>query len=491
MKKELTQTILLVCVLVLCLGIVLVVASDTDEDEKEEKEVHTHTHEEYVDKAGDTMTGDLVVENLHANEGIMGDGNGLRNLNASMINTGTINVARLPSNINADTLDGLHSSGFALVVHDHDGSYYTKTESDAKYALVSHSHPSTGDADTLDGYDSTYFANTTHTHPPGDAATLDGYDSGYFAIASHNHDSSYYLRTEVDSNFLGLSGGTLVGDLNLPNLYVSGVLSGDGSALTNLNASAITSGTIGIARLPPNINADTLDNYDSTDFVLTTDFSIHTGNQNAHHSKYTDADAVAACSGIFAQIAHTHNATHITEGELDEARLPQLSINDTQIETGFGLVPSGAIIMWNGTTIPDGWVLCNGSAGTPDLRSMFIVGYDPNDPDYSSIGFTGGEKSHLLLTNEMPAHTHSITGTTSMDGDHNHGYDDRYGTGTREITPAIGVFVRDDAYTTEPKTTNNAGDHSHTVTGSALTTGGSQAHENRPPYYVLAFIMKL
>jgi 23S rRNA maturation mini-RNase III len=45
--------------------------------------------------------------------------------------------------------------------------------------------------------------------------------------------------------------------------------------------------------------------------------------------------------------------------------------------TGIGaIVPSGVIVMWSGTitNIPTGWALCNGSNGTPDLRSKFIVG---------------------------------------------------------------------------------------------------------------------
>jgi len=39
-------------------------------------------------------------------------------------------------------------------------------------------------------------------------------------------------------------------------------------------------------------------------------------------------------------------------------------------------VPSGIIVMWHGSisTIPEGWALCNGSNGTPDLRDRFIVG---------------------------------------------------------------------------------------------------------------------
>ena len=37
-------------------------------------------------------------------------------------------------------------------------------------------------------------------------------------------------------------------------------------------------------------------------------------------------------------------------------------------------VPSGGIIMWSGDTIPEGWKLCDGTEGTPDLRDRFVLG---------------------------------------------------------------------------------------------------------------------
>jgi microcystin-dependent protein len=529
MKKDILEAVLLICVLVLCIGILLVLATGLEDDDKE-KEISAHTHNEYVEKAGDTMTGDLVVVNLHVDETIFGDGSALTDLNASLISTGTVDIARLPANIDADTIDNLDSTAFALAVHDHDDSYYTKTESDAKYAVVGHTHPSTGDADTLDGLDSTYFANISHNHDSlyypradvdsnflglsggiltgdlylpnlystgiisGDASglwglnasrintgtiaaarlpsninadTLDGLDSLDFAMAVHDHDARYYQKSElyqkseVDANFLSLGGGTLTGDLSLPNLYASGIISGDGGTLTNLNASAITSGTIGIARLPANINADTLDGLDSVDFAMA---------------------------------LHTHNATHITEGELAEARLPQNAIDDSEIEAGFGLVPSGSIVMWNGTMIPNGWALCDGTNGTPDLRGMFIVGYDPNDTDYNSTGLTGGEKAHTLTVSEIPSHRHSYSGSTSTDPGHTHPYQDLYW----EIDDS-GYFVDendplstdDNGYLTLNRNTGTSGSHSHTYSGDTSFQGGGAAHENRPPYYVLAFIMKL
>jgi len=394
MEKDTINTILLAGVLVVLLVIAIILAVNLG-DENEDEGIATHTHDEYVEKTGDIMTGDLLLENLYANGVINGDGSRIWNLNASMINTGTIGTARLPANIDAGTLDGYDSTAFPMIAHNHDERYYTETESDAKFALIG------------------------HTHPPGDADTLDGLDSTVFAMATHTHDDRYYNKTQSDARF------ALIGHTHPPG------------------------------------DADTLDGLDST---------------------------------VFAMAVHTHAASDITSGFLDEARLPQYAIDNTEIEVGFGLVPSGTIVMWNGTTIPNGWVLCDGTNGTPDLRGMFIVGYDPTDSDYNVTGNTGGEKTHTLTINEMPQHQHHFSGTTSMDGDHQHSYEDRYwdlGGGGLTVDENDPMSVDDNSYAYQNKLTNPAGAHSHTFSGDTDPVGGGQAHENRPPYYVLAFIMKL
>lgn len=148
-------------------------------------------------------------------------------------------------------------------------------------------------------------------------------------------------------------------------------------------------------------------------------------------------------------------------------------------------IPSGAILMWSGTTstIPSGWALCDGTHGTPDLRGRFIVCYDPSDTDYdnpgnystggTTAGKTGGEKTHTLTTAEMPSHSHP-----AFDPGHAHTYL-KAGAGSIELGSG-----NDD----------NAG---YVNTGLQFTgiiinsTGGGQPHENRPPFYTLAFIMKL
>ena len=111
----------------------------------------------------------------------------------------------------------------------------------------------------------------------------------------------------------------------------------------------------------------------------------------------------------------------------------------------------GMIMMWSGDigTIPAGWVLCNGTNGTPDLRNRFMVGagdeYNPDD--------IGGEKEHALTEDENGLHSHS-SGAASANGG-------QYLTGSAPI----GI-------------------------GDTGSSGLGDPHENRPPYYALAFIMK-
>ena len=127
---------------------------------------------------------------------------------------------------------------------------------------------------------------------------------------------------------------------------------------------------------------------------------------------------------------------------------------------------SGMILIWSGAAnaIPSGWVLCNGSNSTPDLRGKFVVGYHDSNGDYD-VGDTGGAETVTLTTNEMPAHTHTAT-TKGSSGSHSW---TQFGAGRNDW--------------------NYPGENSR---GSATTasTGGGAAHENRPPFYALCYIMK-
>ncbi|TGN26758.1 phage baseplate protein [Empedobacter tilapiae] len=138
--------------------------------------------------------------------------------------------------------------------------------------------------------------------------------------------------------------------------------------------------------------------------------------------------------------------------------------------------------------IPYGWFLCNGQNGTPDLRGMFIVGYDDRNADYNAIGKTGGAKEVTLNVNQIPAHKHS--GITNTDGDHVHIGLKLRGSNADNGDPGNYVNtskVQDNGLQDNAGFTERAGAHGHTFETNEV--GGNQAHENRPPYYVLAKIM--
>lgn len=131
------------------------------------------------------------------------------------------------------------------------------------------------------------------------------------------------------------------------------------------------------------------------------------------------------------------------------------------------------------------WHLCDGTNGTPDLRSRFIYGGDG-----TNNGATGGEESVTLSMEQIPKHYFS--GKTSTNGSHNHWF-----ASARDINHTDRNTARfedtDDFSRTRAwlkgDHTGDAGEHNHTFTTNTL--GGNQPHNNMPPYYVLAYIMKL
>lgn len=160
-------------------------------------------------------------------------------------------------------------------------------------------------------------------------------------------------------------------------------------------------------------------------------------------------------------------------------------------------VPVGLIAMWSGASsaIPTGWLLCNGTNGTPDLRDRFIVGAGSS----YAVGATGGADSVTLTSNQIPSHTHVITATADTTGAHAHTLTDPGHTHAYTVVSGAGGIgggynygqvQTSTASATTGITMASAGSHTHAITATAATTGGGQSHENRPPYYALCFIMK-
>ncbi|SNR16923.1 hypothetical protein [Tenacibaculum jejuense] len=169
-------------------------------------------------------------------------------------------------------------------------------------------------------------------------------------------------------------------------------------------------------------------------------------------------------------------------------------------------LPKGIISMWSGSveTIPEGWALCDGTNETPDLRGRFIVGFDAENPEYNQAKKTGGLSEVQLTVQELPAHTHEDSGHDHNINDpghnHNHNRDGknfnvlaRYTgkdtTDTMDNNKGAGrEFALNDYGTIQSKQTGI-----EILSGKAnlQNTGKDQPHENRPPFFVLAYIIKL
>ena len=147
-----------------------------------------------------------------------------------------------------------------------------------------------------------------------------------------------------------------------------------------------------------------------------------------------------------------------------------------------GTVPIGGIILWSGSTgsIPNGWALCNGGNGTPNLQDRFVVGAGSG----YAVDATGGSANAVLI-----AHSHGITEPNSGKG-HKHNqtgggsHDDggSYVPGSDETNDGLSNIN----YATTGITVNSNGISSSGKTNTNIT--GTNA--NIPPYYSLAYIMR-
>ena len=136
--------------------------------------------------------------------------------------------------------------------------------------------------------------------------------------------------------------------------------------------------------------------------------------------------------------------------------------------------PSGGIIIWSGAenNIPNGWSLCDGQNGTPDLRNRFVVGASSGTGDTTypglSVNATGGSANATLVTHShtVDSHTHG-DGTLVVDN-HTHG------DGSLVVdnhTHSDGTLVVDNhSHNVNINTNSNTHTHSHVMPGDDQLT---------------------
>lgn len=198
--------------------------------------------------------------------------------------------------------------------------------------------------------------------------------------------------------------------------------------------------------------------------------------------------------------SHNHLSRYYTKSEMDSKYFHQ---NNDGSGSGFvaetldgytaeqilqSAVPSGVIAVWYGdiNSVPNGWVICDGSNGTPDLRNRFVIGAGGS---YAQ-GTTGGNKNvtptctftsagHKLVATELPAHTHSYTDTKNSTGNSGGGY---------STLPDLSDIARNTYKISDGSTTytDEAVEHSHENSYLTITQ-----MDIRPPWKALLYIMKV
>jgi microcystin-dependent protein len=159
------------------------------------------------------------------------------------------------------------------------------------------------------------------------------------------------------------------------------------------------------------------------------------------------------------------------------------SVNLNNLETQYdSAIVIGEIKMFCGTVAPTDFFLCNGTSKEaavypalfaitshyyggdatwfhlPNLMGQFIAGYSSNAGDYATIGVAGGTSNVTLNTANLPAHHHHFYAYAGAD---------------------IGGTITPEYFT---------GYTAATIT--AESAGGGTAHENRPPYVVVNYIIR-
>ena len=301
-----------------------------------------------------------------------------------------------------------------------------------------------------------------------------------------------------------VTGDVSVGSIKVDDLTVGRVVTiGTGGELQDTSSLTFAGSTLTAHTFVVNNNATV-----GADATIGRNLSV-TGITTAEHLHSTDdiiADDKVTASGDVqganliatanANVTGTVNAATVTAtGTVQAEHLK--STNDAEVVgvctaakfDGNGIIPIGGIIMWSGTDgdVPSNWALCNGSNGTPNLVDRFIVG---RGNEYSS-GATGGS-THAII----PEHTHTATGGS-------HGHPVRHSTQTSGAVTAdaSGGYVLDSTGTVDYAANNaapgsTAGDQigqsgSLTLTAANPVGAASTTNANLPPYYAIAYIMRI
>jgi len=165
----------------------------------------------------------------------------------------------------------------------------------------------------------------------------------------------------------------------------------------------------------------------------------------------------------------------------------------TQVPANPASIPSGCILIWSGSvgSVPTGFVLCDGTNSTPDLRNSFVLGAG----NAYSVGQTGGSTDAIVVSHTHtatvtdPTHAHFLANTDNpVAGSSSNLSASNYETRSAYFSGAYEAYALQGSSTTP--TVGLTSSASTGITVSNASAGTSGTNQNLPPYYALAYIMK-
>ena len=274
-------------------------------------------------------------------------------------------------------------------------------------------------------------------------------------LFTYNNNGRYWTTNNTDINF-GPQGGVVTsGFMNIDNVKIDGntidvdtgdlILKSDTgqvqmTAFQNMNIT----GNQGVTNITSSQNINLLSQYAQTTIVSNqqTNLTSQNGNTQLVSNQNT---TIQSQNGqvVVENVTFNSNTISTTGGDLN-VTVPGGSIytQDTNLDLGAGVltvdtverahVPRGAIMIWYGSSsnLPEGWWICDGTNGTPNLLGRFVVCAGNNTETNYTPGQVTGTDNYTLSVAQMPSHNHPAD---SQYKDVNHAHSLNYSSGPTSI----------------------------------------------------------
>ena len=303
------------------------------------------------------------------------------------------------------------------------------------------------------------------------------YESGSNAYA---FDKLAIGQASVNSGeILSINGNGRFGSLKVTDLTNGRVLLAGANGELKDSSSLTFSGA--------KLTASAIDVDNNLDVDGTTTLDGLTVAENATFSAAIDVDGHTNLDNVSVAGVSTFSGT-VTSGAITASGNISASSHTITASTfvGNGVIPIGGIIMWSGTdgNIPTNWALCNGSNGTPNLVDRFVVG---RGSAYAADEALGSADAVLV------SHSHTTNSTINEGNNNPKSLTGTFGNDPHNYTPT-GIFSQTGQNFNEDQDQGNNGQrvsidatHRH----GTDTQGVSGTGKNLPPYYAIAYIMRI